>query len=199
MRDLVAGEQRGAAIGEQELVQVAGPAVAGVDARERRVRGVGDHVVPDPVPELDNPLPPGQRRATAVGLDAEVGRDESRERLLPDRLAGVVDDHRTGLSVVGRVVWREEDQARSDTPAERRHAERRDPQVGARVIGRRSRRDGWLEQGTEGARDMVARSGERERAGAHAPGNEKLASGEPPTGLLVSHRLNVTGPYYENR
>ena len=160
-------------------MQVAGAAVAGVDPGERHVGRVGDHIVADPVAVSDDPLPPGQHRSTLVRLDAEVGRYQPGKGLLPDRLTAVVDDHRTGLRVVGRVVGGEEDQARSDALAGRVHDQRRDLKVRARVVGGCTRSDGRFDQGTERARDVVAGGREREGTDARATGSEQLAPGEP--------------------
>ena len=111
-RDRVGRQQCRAAAGDQELMQVALVAVARVDVRDRRVGRVGDHVLADAVTELDRPLPPRQDRRALEGLHAKIGRDQAGQRLLPHRLPGVVDDHRSRLRAVRCVVGREEDQAR---------------------------------------------------------------------------------------
>ena len=77
----VGGEQRGAAVGQQELVQVSLVAVAGVDLGDLAVLLVVDLVVADAVRRDDGAFEPRHDRLTPVALHAEVERPLSlRER-----------------------------------------------------------------------------------------------------------------------
>ena len=127
----VGREQRGPAVGQQELMEIAAHSVAGVHVRQGRVRGVGDHVAPDAVPEHDLALPPRERGAAHVALHPEVGGDEARQRLLPHRVSAIGEDDRSGLRVGRRVVRREQEQPRRDDLPARGDRQRGDPQVRA--------------------------------------------------------------------
>ena len=94
----VDGDQRGAALGEQELVEVGGVAVARADARDLAVAGAHDHAVALTVAAVDAALPPGEHGRAPVALDAEVRRRPLGQRPEPDRLAAVVDDQRPALA-----------------------------------------------------------------------------------------------------
>jgi hypothetical protein len=106
--DHIAREQGGVARGDHELVQIAAQPGRRLHAPNRAVAGVRDHVFAHAVAVFDQPLPPREHRATAIALHLEVGRHLARERVLPDRLTVVVDDHRADLAD-GGVVRRDED------------------------------------------------------------------------------------------
>ena len=87
-------------------MQVGLVAVAGTDHRDALVGGVVDDVLALAEPGLEDPsLPPRQDGLAFVLLDLEVGRLVVRgNRVKPDQVAGLVDDHRSRrtIALVGR-------------------------------------------------------------------------------------------------
>ena len=149
---------------------------------DRAVARVGDHVLADPVAELDAALPPRQHRAAAVALHAEVGRDQPRERVLPDRLAVVVDDHRARLAV-RRVVGRDEDRVGRGSGLAAGDRQRRDPQVGSAVPARRHRRAGRRGEGA--GEDLADGAREGQPGRADARGAQQLPAGHGRAGVTI--------------
>src|SRR5947209_4741063 len=78
--------------------QVAVAAVHGGNAHELAVRRVENDPLPVPEAVHDLALPPCQHRLPAIQPDLEVGHSLVGDRMEPDELAGVVEDHRTALS-----------------------------------------------------------------------------------------------------
>ncbi len=111
MLQRVGGQQGGAPVGEQELVQIAVQAVAGLHVGDRLIGVVCDHVGADAVAVHDLPLPPRERGPALVDLHLEVVDLQAGRRVLPDGPTRRVGDHRAGLSVRG-AVGADEDQAR---------------------------------------------------------------------------------------
>ncbi|HEX3690706.1 MAG TPA: arylsulfotransferase family protein [Solirubrobacteraceae bacterium] len=95
-RDRRAGEQRRAAIGQRQFVQVDVVAIGRPDPGDLAIRAVQDDRLAEAVAGEDLALPPHQHRLSAVGVDREVGRPGGG-LAKPDRVPGVVDDHRARL------------------------------------------------------------------------------------------------------
>src|SRR5438874_5635520 len=95
---LVARHERRVVRRDDELVEVAVAAVRGGKARELAVRRVENDPLTDPEAVHDLALPPCQHRLPAIPPDLEVGHSLVSDRMEPDELAGVVEDHRTALA-----------------------------------------------------------------------------------------------------
>lgn len=109
----VGGQQRGALIGETELMQVAAVAVAGLDLGHLPVALVIDLVVALAVGADDRPLPPREHRLAPVALHADVehalpGGAVVGDRLEPHQTPGAVDDQRPLLTVAAVAVGEHE-------------------------------------------------------------------------------------------
>ena len=123
-------EERRISRRDQELVYVAAQSVTGVDRRDGSVGGVGDDVVAAPDSHGRASAPPGEDGLSAIALHAKVGNALRVERIEPDDVALIVDDHRSGLRD-GHLRC-EEDQARRGVPRGRLDPDDRRPKIGSR-------------------------------------------------------------------
>ena len=93
--DHVAHDQCGPVARQQELVRIQVVAVGGAHGRDGAVGRVDDATDPGAAVGRHPTLPPGQHRPAAVALGTEVeGLLVAVERVEPDQVAGLVDDHR---------------------------------------------------------------------------------------------------------
>ena len=143
-------EERGAAFGDQELVEIAAVPVSAVHALELAVATVVDHAA-SAVGASGRALVPGEDGLAAVGLRAEVLRQLGRKRQEPDWLAAVVEDHRAEqargcrLRREHRVVAGRCDEDEAGRSPRRRRVDRDRRRVPARLgHERRARRLGAL-------------------------------------------------------
>ena len=128
-------EQRGAAVGQEELVVVSLVTVTRAHAGDLPVGAVADDVLAPAVAPV-NPLPPGEDGLSFVGLRLEVHRVPLllAHGTQPDRVSLSVEDHGPvlgGMRLPGTVLGRHEDVARGHAARPCRHLDDWRPQVRA--------------------------------------------------------------------
>ena len=147
------------------------------------------------MPVLDQTLPPGQCRLAVVGLNTQVGRDEVRNRLLPDRIARVIHDHRARLGRERCVVRREQDQPVVHARHRRENRDIRQPQVRptdklrcGRGRLNRLRAAAWRRR----VRCSPGRSAKHERARSRTAPDQRLPTSHTARSKPVGHRRHTT-------
>ena len=115
---------------DHELVQVAVAAPRGGEAEELAIRRVDDNPLSVCEAMHDLALPPGQHRLPVEESDLEIGRGLADNRPEPDKLAGVVEDHRTALARTRGRGDEQEPGRRAVSGLQHRH--RRRLQIGTR-------------------------------------------------------------------
>ena len=124
---------------DQEFVQIALVALAGLHSGDLAIAVIDDHADTAAVAGGDLSLPPGQHRVAAIVLHPHVHRGRLRDRQEPDRLAVVVEQQ--GAVLAGARERRGEDGALL-CPARRcRHGHGRGRQIGSRDERAHGRRD----------------------------------------------------------
>ena len=185
---VVDGEESGAGRRDFECVEVRLVAVTGAHDREVFVGAVGDHD-PRVAPARGDEriLPPREDRPAAVFLQAQVRRTLARrDRLEPEELAGVVEDHRPVLPRprVGReehVAGRLRARVRGDRDGGRLEIRARDEVLEVARVRPRRRAGRGLERATRGVHGRD-REAPRERRGARAPAQERMHGHDLPLG-----------------